>query len=130
MSAELVREFHRRQAELYAGGDPGPALELLSEDIVWHVPGRNLIAGEYRGKEEVLRYFLARRDAADRTFRIHVRAVLAEGDLVVQLAGGTAERGGRTWEWETLGVFRVRDGKIVEGRLVPFDQHAFDEIWS
>jgi hypothetical protein len=61
---------------------------------------------------------------------VHVREVLSGGDLVIQLAGGTAELGGREVSWETLGVFRVRDGRIAEGRLVPFDQYFFDELWS
>jgi hypothetical protein len=26
-------------------------------------------------------------------------------------------------------VFRVRDGRIAEGRLVPFDLYLFDAIW-
>ena len=75
-------------------------------------------------------YFERRRALARRTFRVHVRDVLASGDLVVQLAGGTAELGGDEVEWETVGIFRVRDGRIAEGRLVPFDQYLFDELWS
>jgi ketosteroid isomerase-like protein len=75
-------------------------------------------------------YFERRRALARRTFRVHVRDVLASGDLVVQLAGGTAELGGDEVEWETVGIFRVRDGRIAEGRLVPFDQYLFDEVWS
>jgi hypothetical protein len=49
---------------------------------------------------------------------------------VVQLAGGTAELGGREVAWETVGVFSVRDGRIAEGRLVPFDLYLFDEVWA
>jgi ketosteroid isomerase-like protein len=75
-------------------------------------------------------YFERRRALARATFRVHVREVLASGDLVIQLAGGTAELGGSEVEWETVGVFRVRDGKIAEGRLVPFDLYLFDEIWG
>jgi hypothetical protein len=29
-----------------------------------------------------------------------------------------------------VGVFRVRDGQLAEGRLVPFDQYLFDRVWS
>lgn len=49
---------------------------------------------------------------------------------VVQLAGGRASREGREVRWETVGVFWVADGRIAECWLVPFDQAAFDEIWS
>jgi ketosteroid isomerase-like protein len=51
-------------------------------------------------------------------------------DRVVQLADGAALRDGRELRWETVGVFRVADGRIAECWLVPFDQASFDEIWS
>jgi ketosteroid isomerase-like protein len=98
--------------------------------VVWHVPGRNAIAGDHTGIEAVMDYFERRRALARATFKVHVRAVASTGDVVFQLAGGTAELGGREVAWETVGVFRVRDGRIAEGRLVPFDQYLFDELWS
>jgi ketosteroid isomerase-like protein len=126
----VVREFHERQARFYAGGDPEPLRELLTDDIVWHVPGRSPIAGDHEGIEAVMDYFERRRALARATFRVHVREVLAADGLVIQLAGGTAELGGREVGWETVGVFRVREGKIAEGRLVPFDLYLFDEVWG
>lgn len=125
----VVREFHERQRVFYAGGDAEPLRELLTDDIVWHVPGRSPIAGDHEGID-VMAYFDRRRTLARATFRIQVREVLAQGDLVVQLADGTAELGGSAVAWETVGVFRVRDGRIAEGRLVPFDPYLFDELWS
>ena len=125
-----VREFHARQGRFYAGGEAGPLREMLTDDVVWHVPGRNPIAGDHTGIEAVMDYFERRRALARATFQVHVREVLAAGDLVVQLAGGTAELGGREVAWETVGIFRVRDGKLAEGRLVPFDQYLFDQVWS
>jgi ketosteroid isomerase-like protein len=126
----VVREFHERQRRFYAGGEAEPLRELLTDDVVWHVPGRNPIAGDHEGIEAVMDYFERRRALARATFRVHVREVLASGDLVIQLAGGTAELGGSEVEWETVGLFRVRDGKVAEGRLVPFDQYLFDAVWS
>jgi ketosteroid isomerase-like protein len=129
-SEEIVREFHERQRRFYTGGDAAPLRDLLTEDIVWHVPGQSPIAGDHEGIEAVMDYFERRRALARATFRIHVHEVLARGDIVIQLAGGTADLGGREVAWETVGVFRVREGKIAEGRLVPFDQYLFDEVWS
>jgi uncharacterized protein len=126
----VVCEFHERQRAFYAGGEAEPLRELLTDDVVWHVPGRSPIAGDHTGVEAVMDYFERRRALARATFRVHVRDVLAGGDLVLQLAGGTAELGGKEVAWETVGIFRVRDGRIAEGRLVPFDQYLFDELWS
>jgi len=129
-SERAVREFHERQRRFYAGGEAEPLREMLTDDIVWHVPGHNAIAGDHTGIDAVMSYFERRRDLARATFRVNVREVMSTGEVVVQLAGGTAELGGREVAWETVGIFRVRDGRIAEGRLVPFDQYLFDEFWS
>jgi 2'-5' RNA ligase len=125
-----VRRFHEEQARAYAGGPLDPLRDLLSDDVVWHVPGHSVIAGEHRGVESVLAYFETRRRLTDESFRVTVHGASLIGDRVVQLAGGRARRGGRELEWETVGVFRVADGRITECWLVPFDLNAFDEIWS
>ncbi len=70
-AVDLLDRLHAAQNEFYAGG-PGAALrQLLAPNIAWTVPGENRIAGTYRGLEQVLDYFQARRDLADRTFRIN-----------------------------------------------------------
>jgi ketosteroid isomerase-like protein len=127
----VVRRFHVEQARVYAGESAlGPVRELLSEDVVWHVPGASAIAGEHRGVEAVLAYMDARRRIMDGTFRVTVHGASVIAGRVVQLAGGTALRDGREVTWETVGVFRVSGGRIAECWLVPFDQAAFDAIWS
>lgn len=128
---QLIRDFYEAQGRFYAGESDRAEVEaLLADDIEWHVPGRNAIAGDYRGKDDVLDYFARRRDMARRSFRVELRHVLADDEFVMQLAGGRAEIEGEAREWETVGVYRIEHGRIAECWLVPFDQHAFDEIWS
>ena len=128
----VVRRFHAAQARLYAGsGDSADAVrDVLDERVVWHVPGASAIAGEHQGIDAVLEYLEARRRMTDSTFRVAVHGMAMIGGRVVQLAGGRASRGGREVCWETVGVFRVAEGRIAECWLVPFDQAAFDAIWS
>jgi ketosteroid isomerase-like protein len=128
--AQLIRDFHDLQNRFYAGGDQRAVKAMLTEDVVWHVPGRNAIAGDYCGRDEVLRYFARRRRLADATFRIDVRGVLADDQRTVILAGGEVERCGQAFVWGTVGIFRITDGRIAECWVVPYDQDAFDEIWS
>jgi ketosteroid isomerase-like protein len=128
--AQLIRDFHDRQNRFYAGGEQAPAGALLAEGVVWHVPGRSAIAGDYRGREEVLRYFATRRELSGGTFRIAVRAALADDRRGVILAGCRVRRDGETREWDTVAVFRVASGKIAECWVLPYDQYRFDEIWA
>ncbi len=129
-NTRLIRAFHDHQNRFYAGGDQESVRAMLTEDVIWHVPGGSAIAGEHRGREEVLRHFARRRKLADATFRIDVRGVLADDERAVILAGGTVERDGETYAWGTVGIFRLAEGKIAECWVVPYDQGAFDEIWS
>lgn len=127
----VVRRFHAAQARLYAGEElPDELAELLSDDVVWHVPGVSAIAGEHRGVAGVLSYMEERRRIMDNTFRVSVHGAALIADRVVQLAGGSATREGRSVHWETVGVFRVAGGRIAECWLIPFDQRVFDEIWT
>jgi PPOX class probable F420-dependent enzyme len=130
-NVRLLEVFYRAQAAFYAGGDDTAALGgLLTDNIVWHVPGRSPIAGHYHGHQEVLGYFAARRAHAKATFRVRSRAILADDQRAVQLADGQLERDGQLRTWQTVGVFHIADGKIAECWLVPFDQYLFDELWS
>ena len=126
----VVRRFYEEQGRLYAGGGFAGVAELLSEDVVWHVPGASAIAGEHRGVEAVLAYMDARRRIMDYSFRVTVHGAALIAGRVVQLAGGRAVRNGREVVWETVGVFRIAGGRIAECWLIPFDQAAFDRIWS
>jgi uncharacterized protein len=130
-NVRLLQAFYQAQAAFYAGGDDTDVLRgLLADDIVWHVPGRSPIAGDYHGHQEVLGYFAARRAHAKATFQVLPCAILADNQWAVQLADGQLERDGQLRTWQTVGVFRIADGKIAECCLVPFDQYLFDELWS
>jgi ketosteroid isomerase-like protein len=45
----LLHRLHSAQNLFHGGGDDSALRELLTDDIAWHVPGRNAIAGHYRG---------------------------------------------------------------------------------
>jgi RNA 2',3'-cyclic 3'-phosphodiesterase len=127
----VVRRFHALQARVYDGSaSPDSMRDVLDDGVVWHVPGASAIAGEHRGLDAVLEYLDTRRRMTDSTFRVTVHGVAMIAGRVVQLAGGRALREGREVRWETVGVFRVADGRIVECWLVPFDQAEFDQVWS
>jgi ketosteroid isomerase-like protein len=126
----VVRHFHAEQARAYAGGDLDRLRPLLTPDVVWHVPGRSRIAGEHHGVDAVLAYFDTRRRLTDETFRVTVHDLVASGQRVIQLAGGRAVRDGAEVTWETVGIFRVAEGRIAECWLVPFDLYAFDAVWG
>jgi ketosteroid isomerase-like protein len=128
---ELLERLHAAQAAFYAGKDDTAVRDVLTEDIDWHVPGDNAIAGDYHGIDEVLDDFARRRDLADRSFRMHPRDILTgAGDHVAALTDGTAVIDGIEHRWSTVGLYRIRDDRIAACWLLPLDPAAFDAIWS
>lgn len=126
----LVAELHRRQVEMYAGGSTAPVVELLAEDIVWHVPGRSPIAGDHRGVPQVIDYLDKRRKLVNSTMRMHPgevlseelrRYVLARGDVMLQ-SGVMAEGKGNALigQLDDLRVGVASGGPALNiGRLGP-----------
>jgi ketosteroid isomerase-like protein len=127
----LLAELRRRQRAMYAGeAPPDHVAELLTEDVVWHVPGTSPIAGDHTGRDAVRRYFDRRRALAQDTLRITPLQAMADDEVVVELADGAATLGGEPATWRTAGVYRIAGGRIAEAWLVPLDLAAFDAAWS
>jgi ketosteroid isomerase-like protein len=127
----VLGRLHAAQGDFYAGGAGEPLRALLDPDVEWHVPGRNAIAGDYRGVDAVMAYFARRRDHAARTFRMHPGDVLVgEGDHVAVLTDGTAVLGGREERWATVGLYRFAGERVAGCWLLPLDAEAFDRIWA
>ena len=128
---QLLTRLHTAQNSFYSGGDEGELRTLLAPDIVWHVLGRNLIAGTYRGHDEAIAYFTRRRYLAGNTFRITPQDVLTgDGNVIAALADGEATLEAETQRWSTVGLYRVVAGQVAECWLMPTDPELFDRIWS
>jgi ketosteroid isomerase-like protein len=126
----LLDALHAAQGDFYAGGPDGPLRALLTEDIAWHVPGENAIAGTYVGIDAVFGYFAHRRELARGSFRMHPAELLTgAGDHVAALTDGTATIDGVEHRWSTVGLYRLRGDRIAACWLLPLDQPAFDAIW-
>jgi uncharacterized protein len=119
----------REEYDARARGDDAGLEAILDDDVVWHVPGSSAIAGTYRGKRAVMDYVRHRRALVNDTFRITVEDILANDQHGFVIATGRAIRDGEDVEWRAHGLYRFRNGKIAECRVLPEDQQAFDRIW-
>jgi uncharacterized protein len=111
-------------------GDVATILELLDEDIVWRIPGRNELAGTYTGRDATLAVLRRAVELSGGTYRIDLHYAVADEEHAVAVYGASGQRGDRALDIDQALVVRVADGRWVEVDAVPFDQHAFDEFWS
>jgi uncharacterized protein len=130
-AVELLDRLHKAQNDFYSGQEGEDFSALLTPDVTWFIPGRNSIAGAYRGIENVLGYFRRRRQLAAYTFKLIRRDVLVgEGDRVAALTDGRALINGIERQWSTVGLYAFCGPKVKTCWLLPLDFDAFDEIWG
>ncbi|MDP8955551.1 MAG: nuclear transport factor 2 family protein [Actinomycetota bacterium] len=120
----------RMAYDAQARGDIDAYIDLLSDDVVLHIPGRSRIAGEYRGKEAIRRHFAEVTTLSGGTFRTEIHDVLAGEEHVVGLVKANAERNGETVDLPRVHVWHVRNGKLAEAWIHPVDQYAYDSFWG
>jgi ketosteroid isomerase-like protein len=125
-NAELVS----RGYEAFGRGDLDTVMTLFADDIVWHVPGRSPIAGEYHGKDGVLAFFGKLMEETGGTFRLSVHDVAATDRHALAIIDGHAERHGKSYDFHAIHVWHLRDGKAEVFRGVPIDAYADDEFWQ
>ncbi|MEU6740181.1 nuclear transport factor 2 family protein [Streptosporangium sandarakinum] len=101
---------------------------LLADDVVFHVPGRGALAGDHRGKEEVIGYLRRLGEVTKGALRFEPEAFLADDDRVAAILRVVGERGGRVLDERGVHVFRVADGRITERWSFPQDSYAVDEF--
>jgi uncharacterized protein len=112
----------------FAKGDFAVLNDLFTEDLLWHEPGRNQLAGDYRGRDAVYEFFGKLMEITEGSFRLDIQTVFADDEHGVALVVSTASRGGRTVQATDAHIFRLRDGKVVEFWNASTDPYAFDEL--
>ena len=123
-------ETLRRGYDAFSNGDMEAVLGLFTDDVVWHIPGRNQISGDYRGKEEVGGFFGKLMELTNGTFRVEVHDILANDEHGVVLAKLTGERNGRTLNANDAQVWHIREGQLSEFWSQFFDFYSVEEFWS
>jgi ketosteroid isomerase-like protein len=114
----------------FARGDIPTVLEVLDEDILWHVPGRGPLSRDYKGHAEVLGFFQRFMELSEGTFRIAVDDVLAKGDRVIVMVTESAQRHGRAWSSPQVHAWTLKNGRATVFWQFQGDQQTEDEFWS
>ena len=124
-------ELGRQLYSAFSRADAARILELLADDIVWHNTGRNPLAGDSHGKEQVLGHLSRVVELTEGTFRVEVEDVLANDQYIVVLARGFGRRSGKTLDGaKYVAVYRARDGKICEAWFHWEDLQCWDDFLS
>ena len=113
-----------------ARSEVAEAMSFYSNDVVFHYPGRNILSGEYRGKDNVLALLGRVMQLTDGSFHPEIHDILASDNHAAALVTVRAVRDGTAVEWKSVDLFHVRDGKLTEHWVHEVDQDIVDRFWS
>jgi ketosteroid isomerase-like protein len=125
-NATLVRSGFER----FVQGDVAGLIGLFADDAVWHVPGTNAVAGDYRGREEIVAFLRRTAELTGGTYRVELLWVVADDEHTVAVYRAQGEREGRGLDIEQALLIQLRDGLWIDIRAQPLDQAAFDAFWA
>jgi ketosteroid isomerase-like protein len=107
----------RRLFELVREDDTEGILELLDRDVVWHGTRGGMDANRVTRGPEAFVDYMHEIEQTWEQFDVEVEHVIEPDETVVASLNETAQgRGGLDVHNETAVVFKVRRGRIVEGR--------------
>ena len=128
--ADAAEGVVRRFYAAVGAGDLAALEACLAPDVVWHLPGTSLIAGDHHGWGEVRDHFLARLGPlSGGTFRAELLDVAVGETYVVAVQHATASHQGRTLDVTGCQLMTISDGQIQEIRGHYSDESALNAFW-
>lgn len=103
--------------------------EAIAKDIVWHVAGKNPVAGVYRGEKAYFEEMPAKMAPLEE-WDVEVGDVMVNGDLVIANVRLKGLRRGHRIDLAGAHLMRVANGKVVEGWGFVDRQDVLDDFFS
>ena len=130
MGAAENEALVRRIFHAFAHKDGFALRGVFAEDAIWTVPGRGVMAGVYRGREEILRFLAVLPKLTDGSYSSTLIDALASDERAAGLYRASGEREGRRLELDQLLLFTIHDGQVAEVVALPTDPEAFEAFWA
>jgi ketosteroid isomerase-like protein len=123
-------EVFERVYETFTTGDMDKLAELIAPDVVWHVPGDNLISGTYTSREAIFGCFNKIFELSQGSYKPVLLDILADDKYTVALLHATARHREATLDQDYAFIMRIRDGQIAELWEAWTEGPAWNEFWS
>jgi uncharacterized protein len=120
----------RNAFEAFMRGDVESALAAFDSNVVWHVSGRGALSGDFHGFEGVARWGAQLVEKSGGTLREELHQVVANDTTAFQWVTYRATRDEKSIEDESVNVFRIQNGKVVECWVYFAKPYEFDSFWS
>lgn len=120
----------RRAYSDFESGDLDLLRTVMWDHAVWHEPGRSVLAGDYKGHEEIMGLLAQLRDRSCGTFKAEILAAVADEERTVIIQRETADREGAHLDVMSAVEFEIHAERITEATVYHGDSYQFDEFWG
>lgn len=103
---------------------------LFAENAVWTVPGSGVMAGVYRGRDEIFRFLAKLPRETEGTYSSELEDVLASDGRAAALYRARGTRHSRTLELDQVLLFTIEEGLVQRVLALPSDPEAFETFWA
>jgi ketosteroid isomerase-like protein len=116
--------------ETFTTGDMDKLAPLIARDVHWHVPGKNLISGEYTSRDSIFGCFNKIFELSKGTYKPELIDILADDRYTVAILHATASHAGKILDQDYAFILRIKDGQIIEVWEAWTEGAAWEEFWS
>ncbi|RVT42276.1 nuclear transport factor 2 family protein [Sphingobium algorifonticola] len=125
-NAIMLKNAH----EAFQKGDLDALFGLMAPDCTWHMPGDNVLAGTFVGRDQIMQSFGALQANVDAYWAFPLD-YFGSDDHVVLVALVRARRRDRALETKECLLWRVDDaGKLCEVWHMALDHKAWDDFFA
>jgi ketosteroid isomerase-like protein len=117
---------YRRTADAFRANDLDVAAALISEDVIWHVPGSHAMAGKIHSRDELMVWL---RRLPPLGFWLREVDVFGNDRHVCAISVMGASRDGVEVSTRVISVFDYDDGTQLERWMYPDDLTAWEAIF-
>jgi len=111
-------------------GDVEPMRSMSDPKMVWHISGQGPFSGDLNGFDAVMAWGGRLFEQSGKTWKEDILEVAANDDSAFMRTTYRGARSGRSIEDQSVNVFRLRGGQIVECWVYFGKQREFDNFWS
>ena len=104
--------------------------QLIAPDVVWHVPGNNLISGTYASRDAIFECFDKIYELSKGTYRPQLKDILADEQYTVAVLHATAQHGDKKLDQDYAFIMRIANDQIVELWEAWTEGVVWNDFWT
>jgi ketosteroid isomerase-like protein len=123
-----IREVMDVYIDAVRAGDRDRAFALFADDVVGHVPGRSVLAGELRGRDAVVGYITSVVEKAHGDVDVELVDMLVGTEYVALVVREHIRAPEQVLDIRRANVYRVQGDRITEVWI--FEHHQYEvDAW-